>query len=198
MGYEYFGNDLSEEQILANIENAKEVLNDEHIKPVWTIGDSLNIDVIAKDYKADIIFSCPPYADLEKYSDDERDLSNMDYSNFILTYKDIIYKSCQLLKENRFAVFVVGDVRDKNGFYYNFVSDTIQSFLNAGLNLYNEIILVNTIGSLAIRAGRNMVTRKVGKQHQNVLVFYKGDPKKIKENYPIIDVSYLDDIIENE
>lgn len=198
MGYEYFGNDLSEEQILANIENAKEVLNDEHIKPVWTIGDSLNIDVIAKDYKADIIFSCPPYADLEKYSDDERDLSNMDYSNFILTYKDIIYKSCQLLKENRFAVFVVGDVRDKNGFYYNFVSDTIQSFLNAGLNLYNEIILVNTIGSLAIRAGRNMVTRKVGKQHQNVLVFYKGDPKIIKENYPIIDVSYLDDIIENE
>lgn len=189
---------MSEEQILANIENAKEVLNDEHIKPVWTIGDSLNIDVIAKDYKADIIFSCPPYADLEKYSDDERDLSNMDYSNFILTYKDIIYKSCQLLKENRFAVFVVGDVRDKNGFYYNFVSDTIQSFLNAGLNLYNEIILVNTIGSLAIRAGRNMVTRKVGKQHQNVLVFYKGDPKKIKENYPIIDVSYLDDIIENE
>ena len=31
--------------------------------------------------------------------------------------------------------------------------------------------------------------RKVVKVHQNVLVFYKGDPKNIKSNYKEIDVS---------
>ena len=25
--------------------------------------------------------------------------------------------------------------------------------------------------------------RKIGRRHQNVLVFYKGNPKKIKENF---------------
>ena len=69
-------------------------------------------------------------------------------------YREIIRKSCYLLKNDRFAVFVVGDVRDKNGFYQNFVSDTIQAFIDSGMMLYNEMILVNAIGTLAIRAGR--------------------------------------------
>jgi hypothetical protein len=30
--------------------------------------------------------SCPPYADLEKYSDDPKDLSNMDYADFKEVY----------------------------------------------------------------------------------------------------------------
>ena len=99
-----------------------------------------------------------------------------------------------MLKEDRFAVFVVGDVRDKNGFYQNFVSDTIQAFIDSGMMLYNEMILVNAVGTLAIRAGRQFsIGRKVGKQHQNVLVFYKGNPKKIKSNYPELDLSYIED-----
>jgi hypothetical protein len=44
---------------------------------------------------------------------------------------------------------------------------------------YNEIILVTAIGSLPIRAGRQFTAgRKIGKTHQNVLVFVKGDEKK--------------------
>lgn len=68
-----------------------------------------------------MIFSCPPYADLEVYSDDPRDLSNMNKEEFLNAYKTIIQKSSSLLKENRFAVFVIGEVRGKNGAYYNFV-----------------------------------------------------------------------------
>lgn len=191
LGFEYLGNDLRKEQIEANRINAKEVLKDSELYPVWTCGDSLNIDNIAKDYKADMIFSCPPYADLEVYSDLKEDISNMEYHKFIKIYNEIIKKSCDLLKEDRFSVFVVGDVRDNNGYYYNFVSDTINAFLNAGMNLYNEIILVNAIGAKAMGANGYMKTRKVGKVHQNVLVFYKGNPKKIKENYPELDLSYI-------
>lgn len=192
LGYEYLGNDLRSEQIEANRLNAKEVLQDSELYPTWTCGDSLNIDTIAKDYKADLVFSCPPYADLEVYSDKKEDLSNMDYDNFIKIYREIIRKSCEQLNDDRFAVFVVGDVRDKKGFYRNFVSDTIMAFWNCGVILYNEMILVNMLGNLPMRAGKYFNTaRKIGKQHQNVLVFYKGNPKNIKQNYPELDLSYI-------
>lgn len=110
LGYDYLGNDLRGEQIEANRINAKEVLQDAEIYPTWTCGDSLNIDTIAKGYEADLIFSCPPYADLEVYSDKKEDLSNMSYKDFIAVYREIIRKSCELLKEDRFAVFVVGEM----------------------------------------------------------------------------------------
>jgi hypothetical protein len=193
LGFNYLGNDLSKKQIDANRVNAAEVLKDAENYPVWTVGDSLNIDITAKDYKADMVFSCPPYADLEVYSDAKEDISNMPYKEFIAIYKEIIRKSCELLKEDRFAVFVVGDIRDKKGFYQNFVSDTIMAFWNCGVILYNEMILVNAVGTLAIIAGRQFSAgRKVGKQHQNVLVFYKGNPKNIKANYPELDLSYIE------
>lgn len=194
LGFEYLGNDLSEKQIIANRNNAQEVLQDAELYPTWNIGDSSQIDTIAKDYKADMIFSCPPYADLEVYSDAKEDISNMPYKQFIEVYNQIIKKTCDQLKDDRFAVFVVGDVRDKKGFYQNFVSDTIMAFWNCGVILYNEMILVNAVGTLAIRVGKQFSAgRKVGKQHQNVLVFYKGNPKNIKQNYPELDLSYINE-----
>lgn len=193
LGYEYRGVDLRSEQIEANRKNAVEVLQDSDKCPMWYVGDSRNVDSILQETKADMIFSCPPYADLEVYSNDPADLSTMDYPDFLRTYKEIIKKSCLLLKENRFAVFVVGEVRDKNGIYRNFVSDTITAFQEAGLQYYNEMILVSTIGSLAMRAGKQFNnSRKIGKQHQNVLVFYKGEVKRIKDIFPELVLSEFD------
>ena len=197
LGMNYNGVDLRKEQIDANYQNAKTVIG-ENIMPTWLCGDSLNIDNLFLNKTFDLIFSCPPYADLEVYSNDDRDLSNMDYYDFIKIYTDIIRKSCLLLNENRFAVFVVGEVRDKTGVYYNFVSDTIYAFRCAGLSYYNEMILATQIGSMAIRVSRQFNNgRKIGKIHQNVLVFYKGDVKEIKNNYPEIDFSDEDSIFEN-
>jgi DNA modification methylase len=197
LGYNYWGIDLRKEQVEANRKQAS-ILNIENAH--WIPGDSdEELDILRIDNGADFIYSCPPYADLEKYSDDPKDLSNMDYDDFKEVYFSIIKKSVAQLKDDRFACFVVGDVRDKKGFYYNFVSDTIQAFKDAGMELYNEIILVNVVGSLAIRVRRQFNGgRKVGKMHQNVLVFYKGDPKKIKENYPELNLGELEHFENNE
>lgn len=52
------------------------------------------------------------------------------------------------------------------------------------MNFYNEIILVDPIDTAALRAGKTFsATRKVCRVHQVALVFYKGDVKKIKDNY---------------
>lgn len=178
-GRRYVGVELRREQVEANfaqLDIAKAP------KPTWHCGDSLGIDQICKGVEADFLFSCPPYADLEVYSDDPLDLSTMPYDQFREAYFEIIAKSCSLLKDNRFACFVVGDVRDKRGHYYNFVGDTVEAFREAGLHFYNEAILVTAVGSLPIRVGKQFVaSRKLGKTHQNVLVFLKGDGKKASE-----------------
>ena len=149
--------------------------------PRWINGDSQNIKGLAAG-EYDFIFSCPPYADLEVYSDDPADLSRMDYGDFIKAYRAIIAQCTSMLKENRFACFVVGDVRDGKGFYRNFPAHTIDAFQDAGMILYNEAVLVTAIGSLPIRVGRQFDGyRKLGKTHQNVLVFYKGNPKAVKD-----------------
>ena len=47
------------------------------------------------------------------------------------------------------------------------------------MHYYNEAILVTCVGSLPLRAGKTMrASRKLGKTHQNILVFLKGDAKK--------------------
>jgi len=90
-----------------------------------------------------------------------------------------------LLKPERFACFVVGDVRDRKGFYRGFVADTIRAFEDCGAHLYNEAILVTAVGSLPIRIGTQFGRyRKLGKTHQNVLVFYNGEPKNIRAHFP--------------
>lgn len=181
LNYSYTGVDISETQINENNKQASELLKDN--MPEYIIGDSTEIDKYVTD-KKDFLFSCPHYADLEKYSDDIKDLSNMKYDDFLTSYREIIKKSVALLKNDRFACFVVGEVRDKNGIYYNFVGDTISAFIDAGMSYYDEGILVTMLGTVPLTAGRAFNSgRKLGKCHQNILVFYKGDTKNIKANY---------------
>lgn len=182
-GRKYTGCDLSSRQIEANVNNWEEishvsVLDDapEVTPPTWINGDSSHIDELAPG-EYDLFFTCPPYADLEVYSDKLEDLSNKDYPEFLQLYRNVIRRATAMLKPDSFAVIVVSDLRDKKGFYRNFISDTIDAFQDVGLMLYNEAILVNTAGGLAIRVGKQFEhSRKMGKDHQNVLVFCNGDP----------------------
>ena len=186
LGRWYVGVDLSVRQIEANRKQAEAICGDN--QPLWNVGDSRNIDALCPGVQADFVFSCPPYADLEVYSDDPQDLSTMPYPDFIEAYREIIKKSCAMLKDNRFACFVVGEVRDKKGNYYGFVPDTIKAFTDCGLKFYNEAILVTAVGSLPIRVGRQFEAgRKLGKTHQNVLVFIKGDAKKATADIGVVE-----------
>ena len=172
LGRRYWGCDLSGEQINAN-NNQADFIKPE-IRPKWVCGDA--IKKLEEAPEADLVFSCPPYGDLEKYSDNPADLSNMEWHTFSAAYSRIILRSIKKLKNNRFACFVVGDFRDKKGFYRDFVSKTIEAFRTVGSQLYNEAILITPVGSAPLRVTRYFNSgRKFVKIHQNVLVFCKGD-----------------------
>ena len=175
LGRKYWGCDLRPEQVAANEAQADEIAPS--VRPVWVCGDSM--DTLPEAPEADFVFSCPPYGDLEKYSDDPRDLSAMDWHAFVAAYKRIILRAVGRMKPDTFACFVVGDFRDGRGFYRNFVSTTIEAFEECGARLYNEAILATAIGSASMRVTKQFESgRKLAKTHQNVLVFCKGDWRK--------------------
>jgi len=173
LGYKYSGIELRQEQVDSNREQALNILPIEN-QPQWYCGDSEKLLNDNWNLKFDFLFSCPPYADLEVYSDLPDDLSNMDYKDFLTKYCSIIKKSLELLKPNSYACFVVGDVRDKQGYYLDFISDTKKAFINSGAKLYNEAILLNSVGTASMRANRIFSAgQKLVKIHQNVLIFKK-------------------------
>ena len=174
----YHGIDLRPEQVKANEQQVKDLIPNANV--TYECGDA-NV-AIANAPMADFIFSCPPYGDLEVYSDKPDDLSTMTQEQFDKVYASIIKKTCDKLKDDRFACFVVGDYRDKDGNYTNFTGKTVQAFLDAGLKLYNEAILATPIGTAMLRAGKQFdAKRKLVKTHQNIYVFLKGDARKASD-----------------
>jgi len=172
LGYKYTGIELRDEQVLYNREQANLILPDD--KPIWITGDSdSELDKIEGLF--DFVFSCPPYVDLEIYSELPEDLSNMDYGHFLEKYRSIIKKSVEHLKVGCYAVFVVGEVRDKDGYYYDFVGDTKRAFIENGAKLYNDAVLLeNGLNTAAMRADKQFSSgKKLVKVHQNVLCFKK-------------------------
>lgn len=176
----YVGIDLSSDQVEANRAQAGTL--DLDPAPTWIIGDAGTSEAMAQATDAaggpaDLLFTCPPYFDLERYSDDPADLSTMDYTTFEQTYARILRESVERLADDRFAVVVVGDHRHGHR-QLSLVADTIRIMEIVGAMHYNHAILLTQVGSAAVRAARSFKARKLTRTHQHVLIFCKGDPVK--------------------
>ena len=179
LGRLYYGVELRGEQVEANRAQALTALLDGQEMPVWQTGDSRAI-LPQWQGSADLLFGCPPYYDLESYSDDPADLSAMKNDEFEAAYADCIAKGAAKLKNNRFAVLIVSSVRKKQrgGPLRDLHGLTVDACEAAGLKLYNEAILITIAGSLPIRTAKMFLgTRALGRSHQDVLIFVKGDAK---------------------
>lgn len=184
LGNTFTGIELRESQANFNKERTK------GMKANYICDDGRNILNHIQLDSQDLLFSCPPYFDLEVYSDLPNDASNQkEYNDFLVILDTAFSNAIKCLKENRFAVIVCGDIRDKKGNYYRFPDHIKDIFKKNGMSTYNEMILVDPIGNLHMRVGKYMEHRKVGKTHQNILVFYKGNPKEIKNIFPKIEIN---------
>ncbi len=172
----YTGIDISEEQIKAN-----RLQSD---KPNWIVGDSRKVVPTLNDKEYDFIFTCPPYHDLEVYSDNPRDISNMPYNRFLTSLNSILTHSVSKLKDNRFVAIVVSEIREQStarnykiGKYRGFVPSVIEMCEEMGLSFYNDMILYNSQGQ-ASRVSKTYFNRnkKIASVHQNILIFVKGNP----------------------
>ncbi len=188
LGHDFTGIELRQEQVDLNQARCNRLTADGVAG--YICDTSENVDRHVQDETMDFLFSCPPYHDLEVYSEDPRDLSaQAGYEDFRGLLSNILMRCVAKLKCNRFACIVISEVRDKDGSFCALVPDTVQIMQDAGLAYYNEFALINAVGTGHMRASKYMKTRKVVRLHQNVLVFYKGDLANIKGRFPAIEDS---------
>lgn len=173
LGYKYVGTDVRKEQVQ---ENAAKALQLKEKLAAWHVASGEQINAYVTGEAADLVFTCPPYYNLEVYDpDNPEDLSTAKtYADFMKRYTKVMHNTYDLLKPNGWAIIVVGNVRGKDGSYYNLVGDTVELMQKAGYQFYNEIILATAIGTATLRARNTFdASKKVVKTHQNILFFSK-------------------------
>ena len=191
LGGEFTGIELRQEQCDYN----QKQIDDHGLNARYICDDGRNVLAHIAEGSQDLLFSCPPYYDLEVYSDSDKDASNQKtYEEFYAILDTAYSAAAKALRNNRFAIVVASDIRSKKGGggYYDFVSDIKKTFANAGFSIYNEMILLTAIGTTARVAGNYMKYRKVGRVHQEVLIFYKGDTKRIPEIFGEVEVADIE------
>jgi hypothetical protein len=183
-GYEYIASEIRQNQCDAN-----NILCQDFESAKWVKSDSSTYE---PEGKFDLCFSCPPYYKVEKYIDYEGkipdgELNNLPtYEKFRDTLFDGYKKAIEALSDNRFFVVMTGDSRDKNGAYYGCEAEHELFFRDQGLHIYNKITYLECEFTRLAHAKRTLDYRKFPKREQKILMFFKGDMKKIKETFPPI------------
>ncbi len=183
-GFEYLSSEIRQNQCDANNAICQDFPN---VK--WHKSDTSKYKPTEK---FDLTFSCPPYYRVEKYIDydgtpPEGEINHLSsYEEF----RDTLFKGYKnaiaAMKDNTFFVVMTGDSRDKNGAYYGCESEHELFFKEQGLHIYNKIIYLESEFTRFSQAKKTLHSRKYPKADQKILVFYKGDMKRIKELYPNI------------
>lgn len=170
MGLEYHGVDVRQEQIDENLAVIKEHDLD---NVYYYLNDARTLDFGISDF--DIAVTCPPYYNIEVYSDDEKDVSNFPtYGAFNAAMMFSANAHFPLMKPDAFVCIVVGNFRDKKTKeMIDFRSDTVNNFKEAGFLFWDEVILSRNFGSAAKRAKNAWAGKKIVRRHEFLLIFRK-------------------------
>ena len=147
---------------------------------------SEHIDEFLPEGVADMIMTCPPYYNIEKYESVDGQLTDIKtYEEFLETYKIILEKSIKILKPSCFFVVVLANFRI-DGKLYDFCSDT-KNILKEHLKFHDEIILEMSPAKRHALYTQAIVNLNCLKTHEYCLVFRKKDDKNnmIKKNNDI-------------
>lgn len=135
-------------------------------------GDALNENLYPE---ADFIYSCPPYLDLEKYSELKEDLSNQSEAEFFTSMQKFIQICYKKLKNDCFFVLIFGNIRRPDGSIVDITSKVSELATKEGFKLYNDIVYLQPLGTSSMRSSQFVKTRKVVRNHEKVLIFKKGE-----------------------
>ncbi|WP_017602195.1 class I SAM-dependent methyltransferase [Nocardiopsis lucentensis] len=179
-GYHYTGIDLSEQQVEANRQQYQ-AWQDRGLvtgSAKWIVGSAQEALPCYQTGWADYIFTCPPYHGLERYSDDPRDLSAMDWDEYLHMVNLIAAECARILKQDRFTTWITGDLRDKNGHLRRLPSKVDDAHEHAGLALANDTIIAAPLGGKFGVIWRNWVpTRSTTRIHQHAHTWVSGNRK---------------------
>jgi hypothetical protein len=168
MGYHYTGFEIRQEQIDENQGVLRELgLDNVH----YCLGDGRFIE--ADLPKFDFALTCPPYYNLEQYSDLSTDLSNASsYGEFNASMALCAHSHYGHMRPGAFVCIVVGPFRDKKtGELIDFPAHTVDNFREAGFIYWQQIVLSKNFASAAKRSTNAWRGLKLVPAHEFLLVF---------------------------
>ena len=132
----------------------------------------------------DMVFTCPPYWNMEKYSDDEKDLSTFKtYDDFLEGCNRRLEIASSYLKDDGFLIVVLMDFRQK-GVFYPWHTDTINFFhKNTDFKLYDTMIWEMSPRKRHPLYPQALVNRRMLNTHEYCLVFNRKTQPELKEFY---------------
>lgn len=166
MGHKYVGFEVRQEQIDEN----EALLKKLKLKGATYVKSDGRF--LATDDLFDCAITCPPYFDLEVYSDQQDDISTLGgYSEFNASMWLSAQAHRRVMKPGSFVCIIVGLFRDKKGELIDFPSDTVENFREAGFLYWQHIILSKNFASAAVRASNAWKGTKLVPRHENLLIF---------------------------
>lgn len=168
MGHKYTGIEIREEEV----SRIKEKMNDWNLDFNLILGDAVEYKLQDETYN--FSFTCPPYFDLELYSEIENDLSNSkSYANFLELLKKVLTNNFNSLKKGSFSVWVVGNFRNSKGELEHLNGDLIKTAKDVGFKLWDEIIWQGASNVAMTRCGKFEKNRKCVRMHEYVIILKK-------------------------
>jgi hypothetical protein len=162
MGRDYLGVDLSDAQVEAN----RAAYPD--LERLWTNGDATTfVPPVGRYWNA---ITCPPYHDLERYSDDPADLSNMTWKKFVEAHGEAIARTAAAISPGGFAVWVVGDFRGPDGLLRGFPDLVARQMDDAGLLRWNRHVVRQPLVTAQVRWQSAWKNRRATTTHGEVVV----------------------------
>lgn len=169
MGYKYTGFEIRQEQI---DENSLALAKLGLVGAGFILGDGRFMEEAAGEFSLGL--TCPPYHNLEVYSNQSNDLSNMSsYAEFMAGIDFCANAYFRLLKPGAFMCFICGPFRDKAGELIDFPAHSVECFKEAGFFYHQQIVLSKNFGSAAKRSGNAWKNSKLVPIHEFLLVFRK-------------------------
>lgn len=171
MGYQYVGFDVRQEQIDENMKILNRLGLADDVSYVH--GDGTKLKGSKEEF--DLALTCPPYFNVEVYSDQKDDISSFaTYDEFNFAMARCAATHYPLMKSGAFVCITVGNFRDKkSGELIDFRSDTVRNFQEAGFLFWQDVILSKNFGSAAKRSTNAWKGQKLVARHEHLLVFRK-------------------------
>ena len=167
MGYDYTGVEIREEEYNRVLAQMKEW----NLNFKFILADSVKY---RPNESFDFIYTCPPYYDLEVYSDMEEDLSNApSYMEYLNMLQKVLKNCYDILKKDSFAVFVVGNFRNKKGELEHLNGDLITKAKEVGFKLWDELIWMGASNVALTRCGKFEKNRKSVRMHEYIIILKK-------------------------
>ena len=168
LGREYYGYEISP----TTVDRVQKHLDSYNIDSTIYLDNGCYMKQTPNDF-ADLVMTCPPYHQLEKYESADNQLSDIkDYETFLGMLEICAVNIKRVLKPGGFLVWVCADWRDGKEFR-SFHTDSIRMFKNVGLKYHDIVIMKNKSPFASMQLGKVAANRYTSKVHEYILVFRK-------------------------